>query len=255
MLLKLRLVLESGSIILLLGALLFLLIRYVEQQRSPHEVAKLALLMVAPALLLTLFDLALPLVAPRGGLLSLYLDLRAIAVPVLVFLLIWKSAGMTPKRAVFYTAGYLILGFVADIVYTTLRPLFPPYSGYRQDRQITQSLIQLGFLLIPVIGWAAARALKFKISPLVGGFGLALVFAPTVIIGHGAVMPIPALLAWVVLFVGGIRSEEGMLLLFSLVLSVGLWTVLFYAGFRIVQRFRISDSGVGENASIPESSE
>ena len=47
--------------VLFLGALLFLLIRYVEQQRSTHQAAKLALLIVAPALLLTLVDLALPL--------------------------------------------------------------------------------------------------------------------------------------------------------------------------------------------------
>ncbi len=238
MLLKLRLVFESGLMVLFLGALLFLLIRYVEQQRSAHQAAKLALLMIAPALLLTLGDLALPLVAPRGGLLSRYVDLQAIAVPVLVFLLLWKSARMTVKRAAFYTAGYLILGFVADIVYTALRPLLPPYTGYRLDRQITQSLIQLGILLLPVIGWVVARALKLTISPLVGCFGLALVFAPTVVMGHGAVMPIPALLGWLALVIGGLRSEAGMLLLFSLVLSAGVWTVLFYAGYRMVQRFR-----------------
>ena len=237
---KLRYLLESSISVLLLFGLFYLALRYFEGQRTSRESLRISLLVMIPELVFVFLGLVLPVSVKPGSALMTTISLSSWFVPVLVFLVLWKVCKFTAGRALLFAVIYLLLGFLAGLVYMILRPLLPPWSGEAPGRRAMRSFLQLSILLIPVAAWGLTRFLGIKVSPLAGSFLVALLFSPVPVVGHGFIV-IPAFLVWMGMFMGGnvASSTEFGYMFMAAIVSVMVSTFVILILYSLAQRLRV----------------
>jgi len=243
---KLHFLLASIYQLMIFIPLMYLAVRYFERSRDNRKIFRLTAVILAPLLSFSLVDMASFLNMEQIPLDSGATNMSGLLIIGLVFLILWRGFEQNLSRSVFFTVMYVVIEILAWSIYGIVRPLLPPYGSYDPGKQITSSLIQLGILMLPILAWGVARLAKVEIRPGVACFFLAIVFAPVIAIGHGGVIPIPAVMVWAALFLSGFRSGFGMMTPLVALFSVGVTTGLLLITYRFVQRFR---TPAGETAS------
>lgn len=243
--LKLHFLLASIYQLIIFIPLIYLAVRYFERSRDNRKIIKLTAVIMVPLLSFSLLDMALLLNMEQIPLDSGAMNMSGLFIIGLVFLILWRGFGLNLSRSVFLTVMYVVIETLAWSIYEIVRPLLPPYSSYEYERgkHITSALIQLGILVLPIVAWGVTRLAKVKIRPEVACFFLAIVFAPVILIGHGGVVPIPAIMVWAAIFLSGFGSGFGMMTLLVALFSVGITSSLLLLLYRYAQRFRTPAGG------------
>ena len=240
---KLHFLLASIYQLIIFIPLMYLAVRYFERSRDNRKIIKLTAVIMAPSLSFSLVDMALLLNMEQIPLDNGATNMSGLLIIGLVFLILWRGFGLNLSRSVFLTVMYVVIETLAWSIYGIVRPLLPPYGNYERGKQITSALIQLGILVLPIVAWGVTRMAKVKIRPAVACFFLAIVFAPVIAIGHGGVVPIPAIMVWAAIFLSGFGSGFGMMTLLVALFSVGITSGLLLLLYRYAQRFRTPAGG------------
>lgn len=179
-------------------AAMYLMLMFFEHDRTRKQLLLMAVAAVAPLILLIVYALLMP-----SSLSFSAIYMVRSAAPVGAFVILLLIFKVHWKRALLYAGGLLVAAQLTPIIIRTGRAILQPLFGGRSDVMPSVSIFLIVSVLIPVLVWIWARRLDSPRSrALVRCYGMAVVGAPCLLIGHGGGAVVPAAFMWSFVFGG-----------------------------------------------------